>query len=77
MHRIELFEFLTERDSVNDKEEGNQSSGGGEKKLYPAGRCRVCKKPLPQVDPLDICFRCQDLGIDGNPRKPVGKNKKR
>ncbi len=75
MYRIELLEFLTERDSVNDKEKGSQSREGGVK-LYPAGKCRICPNRLTRTNPLDICYQCQDRGIRGNPRKPIDKNKK-
>ena len=81
MRRIELFEVLDEVDeggSVNDEGKGSQSRGGGVK-LYPPGeRCRTfnCPNRLTQTNPLDICVRCQDRGLRGNPRKPIDKNKK-
>lgn len=44
---------------------------GGEVKLYPAGKCRICPNPLARTNPLDVCYRCQDRGIRGDPRKPI------
>lgn len=78
MYEEDLLESLTELE-VNDKEDDPKISGGGVKgvKLYPLGECRICSQPLPQTDPLDICFRCQGKGLMGNPREPIDKNKKR
>ena len=44
---------------------------GRAKTLYPLGKCRICQAQLTRTDPLDICYRCQDRGMRGNPRKPI------
>jgi len=70
---------MTERVRVSEISEpegkGNQSSGEGVK-LYPPGKCRVCPNRLTQSNPLDVCYRCQALGIRGEPRKPIDSSKK-
>jgi len=65
--------LFTDPDSVTDKYQRRE----GGVKLYPAGECcRICNQLLTPLDSLDICVRCQDRGLRGNPRKPIDKNKK-
>ncbi len=33
------------------------------------GKCRQCGSPLANSNPVDVCFRCQGLGVKGEPRK--------
>jgi hypothetical protein len=46
------------------------------RKLYPAGQfCKACNAPLTQSNPRDTCYRCQGLGIVGQPRKPISNSR--
>jgi len=63
---------MKERVKISESEEEDNQSNGGEKKLYPdRQRCKACKNLLTQSNPLDTCYRCQNLGVKGEPRKPI------
>lgn len=52
-------------------------SGGKTKKLprYPPGDCVHCGTSLTSWNPLNICFRCQGMGLKREPREPIGVKK--